>query len=93
MAADEPLAVTVREAARRLGVSRDTVRRAGAAGRLKVVRIGRLVRVTTASIRALLDGGPPEKPPGDRARSPGGGGRGGITGRPSGKPQTTAASR
>lgn len=50
----ERFALTIREAAQALGVSERTVRRAVAAGKLRVVRIGRCVRVPQDSISALL---------------------------------------
>ena len=53
-----PAAVTVAEAARRLTVCERTIRRAADEGRLKAVRIGRAVRITAASIEALLAGEP-----------------------------------
>ena len=52
----QPLAFTIREAAHRLGVSERTVRRAIAAGKLRVVRLGRCVRVPLDSLSALLSG-------------------------------------
>jgi excisionase family DNA binding protein len=39
-----------------LGVSERTIRRAIAAGKLRVVRIGRCVRVPTDAVSALLSG-------------------------------------
>ncbi len=50
------LALTIREAAQTLGVSERTIRRAIAARKLRVVRIGRCVRVPQDSISALLSG-------------------------------------
>lgn len=51
---ERTLAYTIREAAQALGVSERTVRRAIAAGKLRVVRIGRCVRVPSDSVSALL---------------------------------------
>ncbi|MGB5833282.1 MAG: helix-turn-helix domain-containing protein [Thiohalocapsa sp.] len=52
----EPLAITLYAAAEALSVSPRTIRRLLDAGDLQRVRIGRAVRVSTASIRSYVDG-------------------------------------
>jgi excisionase family DNA binding protein len=50
---EPPVAITGEEAARRLSVSRSTIRRLLARGELTRVRLGRSVRILAASVEAL----------------------------------------
>lgn len=52
----QPLAYTVGECADALRVSKRTIRRAIAAGKLRVIRVGRLVRVPAESLRQFMEG-------------------------------------
>lgn len=52
----EPLLFTLKDAARRLSVSKRTLERENQRGRLRVVRIGRSVRVRHADLLAYLSG-------------------------------------
>lgn len=52
----QPLAYTIRECAEALRISERTVRRAIAAGKLRSLRIGRLVRVPADSLRQFMEG-------------------------------------
>lgn len=55
MAEEQPLAVSVAEAARLLDLSERTVREMVANERIKVVRVGSRVLIPRASLTALLD--------------------------------------
>lgn len=52
----QPLAYTVRDCASALRCSERTIRRAIGAGKLRVVRVGRLVRVPVESLRQFMEG-------------------------------------
>ena len=51
----QPLAYTIPECAEALRISERTVRRAIAAGKLQVIRVGRLVRVPAESLRQFVE--------------------------------------
>lgn len=51
----QPIAYTIRECAEALRISERTVRRAIAAGKLQVIRVGRLVRVPAESLRQFVE--------------------------------------
>lgn len=53
----QPLLITIAEAARRLSVSSDTIRRMIAKGELPMVRIGRLVRIPAEAVDRLAGQG------------------------------------
>jgi excisionase family DNA binding protein len=53
----QPLAYTIRECAEALRISERTVRRAIATGKLRAIRVGRLVRVPAASLRQFVERG------------------------------------
>mgnify|MGYP002141020673 FL=1 len=50
----EPICVTVNEAARMIGVGRTKLYELIAAGEVDVVKLGKSTRITTASLRALI---------------------------------------
>jgi excisionase family DNA binding protein len=80
-AAEQPVTVSVPEAARILGIGRNTAYVAVRRGDLPAVRIGGRIVVPVHRLVGLIDGDEPEKrgTP-DRSRRPGAGG--GVTGRP-----------
>ena len=53
--ADQPMAVSLTDAARQLGLGIGTVRALIADGRLPIVRVGRRVLIPVAGLTALLD--------------------------------------
>jgi len=53
-ASNEPICVTVNEAARMLGIGRTKLYALISSGELEVVKIGRATRVTTTSMRELI---------------------------------------
>lgn len=53
---DEPVAVSIAEAAARLGIHRQTLRAAIGRGDLRAVRVGRRWLVPVAAIDELLEG-------------------------------------
>lgn len=54
------LVMPINEACTALSVGRSTIYNLMAAGKLKIVKIGRSTRITTESIRALVEGGAAE---------------------------------
>lgn len=54
---DERLTVTIPEAARLLGISRNSAYQAASRGEIPTVRVGRLLLVPVARLRALLGEG------------------------------------
>lgn len=64
---EERQALSIGEAARRIGVHRETLRAAIDRGDLRAVRVGRRWLVPVAAIDELLAGRPPSKS--DRART------------------------
>lgn len=58
--APQPLTYTMAETAQALRVSKRTIARMIASGKLQAICIGRLVRVPAASLRQLVDDTAPE---------------------------------
>lgn len=70
-AVDGHLVLTLEEAAQHLGVGRSTGYELTRTGRLRVVRIGRLLRIPASAVAALRREWEKEVPAGDRTRVPG----------------------
>ncbi len=52
----QPQVMTIREAAARLGVSRQTIYNLEGRGLIRVIRIGRVVRVPNSELTRLIEG-------------------------------------
>jgi excisionase family DNA binding protein len=53
---DERLVLSIEEAARKLGISRESAYRAARTGELPTIRIGSLLRVPKVRLERLIDG-------------------------------------
>jgi excisionase family DNA binding protein len=54
----EPLALTIKDAARVIGCSRSTIYELIAEGRLEAFKLGAATRITMASVKTLIEGAP-----------------------------------